>query len=263
MDLKLKGQMALVTGSTSGIGKAIASNLLREGAKVVINSFSKEELDSVREEMSALGEAYFMQADVTSTESVNSMIEEIEKIAPLDIVVNNVGFWKASDFAELTDEAWSRTFDLNLNGHMRVCRAVLPKMLERNYGRIINISSECALKPLFDFVDYSTAKTAVLGLTRALAEITKGTKVTVNAVLPGPALTPGEKRSQEEEAEANGRTFEEQVKYFFSTYEPTSLIQRHVLPQEIADVVTFYCSPLTSAVTGTPIRVDGGIVRHI
>ena len=263
MDLQLKGQLALVTGSTSGIGKGIATALLKEGARVVINSFSQEEIDSVRDELSAIGDAYFMIADVTHTDSVNKMMEEIYQIGELDIIVNNVGFWQACEFESITDEGWQRMMDLNFYGAVRTLRYCFPRMIKRNYGRIINISSEVAMKPLPDFIHYSVAKTAVVGLSRGLAEAARGKNVTVNSLLPGPTWTPGERESQTKLAKEAGKTVKQQVADFFKEEEPSSLAERFLDIEEIAHAVTFYCSPLASAATGVSIRIDGGIIRHI
>jgi len=263
MDLKLKGNLALVTGSTSGIGKGIASSLLKEGARVVINSFSQAEIDSVRDEMSALGEVYFMVADITDTASVNKMIDDIYKIGELDIVVNNVGFWQGKDFWDFTDKDWQKMMDLNFYGAVRTLRACLPRMIKRNYGRIINIASEVAMKPLPDMIPYSVAKTAVVSLSRGLAEVTRGKNITVNSVLPGPTWTPGEEASQKILAEDAGKTIDQQVVDFFKECEPTSLVGRFLKIEEVASAVTFYCSPVASAATGVAILIDGGIIRHI
>ncbi len=263
MNLKMEGQLALVTGSTSGIGKGIAKALLKEGVRVVINSFSQEEIDSVRDELSALGVLDFMVADVTNTDSINNMMDEIYKIGELDIIVNNVGYWQPCEFENITDDDWKRMMDLNFYGAVRTLRACFPKMIKRNYGRIVNISSEVAMKPLPDFIHYSVAKTAVVALSRGLAEAARGKNVTVNSLLPGPTWTPGEQASQTKLAKESGKTVEEQVAEFFREEEPSSLAERFLDIEEIANAVTFYCSPLASAATGGSIRIDGGIIRHI
>lgn len=263
MDLQLNGQLALVTGSTSGIGKGIATALLKEGVRVVVNSFSQDEIDGVRDELSAVGDAYFMVADVTSTDSVNRMMDEIYKINELDIIVNNVGFWQACKFEDISDSAWKQMLDLNFYGAVRTLRICFPRMLKRNYGRIINIASEVAMKPIPDMIHYSVAKTAIVSLSRGLAEDARGKNVTVNSILPGPTWTPGEKASQVELAKEAGKSVEQQVKDFFRECEPSSLVERFLNIDEVARTVTFYCSPLASAATGGSIHIDGGIIRHI
>ena len=183
MDLKLKGQRALVTGSTSGIGKGMATKLLQEGVTVYINSFSQQELDDVREELLAVGDARFVKCDVTSTESVTQMMEQIYAEGPLDIIVNNVGWWRDCPFEEITDADWQRMFDLNFFGAVRTLRYVFPRMKERGYGRVLNVASEVAFKPSPDCVHYCAAKTAVVSLSRGLAEATRKTNVTVNSLV--------------------------------------------------------------------------------
>ena len=261
MDLQLTGQLALVTGSTSGIGKGIATALLKEGARVVINDYAEERFDPVREELRSYGEAFFIKADVTSTEDVDNMIREIAELGDLNIVVNNVGWWTEREFVDITDEEWSRMMDLNFYGAVRVCRACLPAMLRRNYGRIINISSEVAYKPANNMIHYSVAKTALLALSRGLAQIAKESNVTVNSLLPGPVWTPGEAEYQIRLAESLGKDLDTHISEFFEEFEPTSIQRRFLNIEEIANAVAFYASPLASGATGASIRIDGGIVK--
>ena len=263
MDLKLSGQLALVTGSTSGIGKAIAASLLKEGARVIVNSYRQESLDKVREEMSALGEAYFVKGDVANTESVNKMMDEVYKYGELDILVNNVGFWEGCAFEDISDEAWLRMFDLNFFCAVRTLRYCFPRMLKRKKGKIINISSEVAFKPFYGMIHYDTAKTALISLSRGLAEQTRGTDVTVNSLLPGPTWTDGEAIFQEEAARIANEDLDTHIAKFFKENEPASIAQRFLLPEEIAFIVTCYCSPLASAPNGASIRADGGIIRFL
>lgn len=263
MDLKLKGQLALVTGSTSGIGKGIAARLLQEGARVVINDFAEERFEPVREEMLSYGEAYFIKADVTVTEDVNNMINKIYEIGDLDIVVNNVGAWNECEFVDITDEEWDRLMNVNFYGAVRVCRACLPAMLKRNYGRILNISSEVAYKPLTNMMHYSVAKTAIIALSRGLAQIARESNVTVNSLLPGPAWTPGEAEHITNMARNAGMELDAYISSFFDGYEPTYIQKRFLNVEEIADAVAFYVSPLASAATGASIRIDGGIVKFL
>ena len=264
MDLQLKGQLALVTGSTSGIGKGIAIALLKEGARVVVNNHSEDRFDSVREEMLSYGDAYFIRADVTKTDEVNEMIQKIyDELGELDIVVNNVGWWDAREFVEITDEDWAKMMDVNFYSAVRVCRACLPAMLKRNYGRILNISSEVAYKPLNNMLHYSVAKTALLALSRGLAQIAKESNVCVNSFLPGPVWTPGEAAYQAKMAEELGKDLDDYISDFFAEHEPTSIQRRFLSVEEIANAVAFYVSPLASAATGASIRIDGGIVKFL
>ena len=263
MDLKLKGNLALVTGSTSGIGKGIAKAMLKEGVRVVINSFSIDEIEHVKSEMEELGEAYFITGDITDTDSVTQMMDAVYKIGDLDIIVNNVGFWEPCEFQDISDDDWNKVMNMNFYGAVRTLRYCMPRMLKRNYGRIINISSEVAFKPLPDMVHYSVAKTAVLSLSRALAEVARGKNVTVNSILPGPTWTEGEAASQKKLADAAGITLDQQIKDFFNKMEPSSLAERFLDIDEVVNTVLYYCSPIASANTGASVRVDGGIIRHI
>lgn len=263
MDLKLKGQRALVTGSTSGIGKGMATKLLQEGVTVYINSFSQQELDDVREELLAVGDARFVKCDVTSTESVTQMMEQIYAEGPLDIIVNNVGWWRDCPFEEITDADWQRMFDLNFFGAVRTLRYVFPRMKERGYGRVLNVASEVAFKPSPDCVHYCAAKTAVVSLSRGLAEATRKTNVTVNSLVYGPCWTPGEAAHISRNAEEAGVSLDAYLEAFFHENEPTSILGRYLQVEELTNTVLYYCSPLSSAVNGTAIRIDGGIIRCI
>jgi len=265
MDLAIKGHLALITGSTSGHGKALAKILLEEGARVVVNSFSDEELDQVRDEMSALGEVFFIRADVTKNDEVTHMMDEIYKIGELDILVNNVGYWRDDDFWDITDELWDRMFQLNFYGTVRTMRYALPKMLKRNYGRIVNVASEIAFKPSGAQAHYSVCKTAVVSLTRAAAQTCRGKDVNVriNSVLPGGMLTPTEINWHKEVVAQKGVDYDEYVDNFIVTAEPTTLVQRYLQPEEVARVVAFYLSPLTTPTMGTAIIADGGMIHHI
>jgi NAD(P)-dependent dehydrogenase (short-subunit alcohol dehydrogenase family) len=263
MDLKLKDKLALVSGSTSGIGKAIATSLLKEGAQVVITGRSSFSIDKVKDELSALGKAYFVIADVTKSESVNKLMEEVYSYGELDIIVNNVGFWEECEFENITDEEWLRMFDLNFFGAIRTLRYCFPRMLKRKEGRVINIASEVGFKPFYKMIHYDTAKTALISLSRGLAEQTRGTNVTVNSVLPGPTWTDGEAAYQAEAAKKAGEDLDVHIRKFFCENEPNSIVQRFLMPEEIAYIVTCYCSPLASATNGASIRADGGIVRFL
>ena len=263
MDLQLEGQLALVTGSTSGIGKSIATVLLKEGVRVVINDYAEERFDPIREELLSYGDAHFIKADVTITGDVNNMIKKIYELGELDIVVNNVGWWTEREFVDITDEEWARMMDLNFYGAVRVCRACLPAMIKRNYGRIINISSEVAYKPSNNMIHYSVAKTALLALSRGLAQIANESNVTVNSLLPGPVWTPGEAEYQIRMAKNQGKDLDTYISEFFGEFEPTSIQRRFLDPEEIANAVAFYVSPLASGATGASIRIDGGIVKFL
>lgn len=263
MDLKLQGKLVLVTGSTSGIGKAVATELLREGAQVFINEPNADNVAKVAEELSKYGKTYQAPGDLSSNEGVKKVTDVVDAVGDLDVLVNNCGVYKAVDFADITDEEWMEMLNINLMSMVRLCRHYLPKMLARNSGKILCFSSEAGIKPLPTFLHYCVSKTAVLGLGRGLAELTKGTRVTVNSIVPGPTWTEGTAIYQTGVAKSKGMTIEEHIEDYFNNFDPTSLVRRWVDPREIATTVTYYCSELSAATNGAPIRIEGGLIRSI
>jgi hypothetical protein len=262
MDLKLRGKRALVTGSTAGIGFAIARGLARERAEVVINGRTEDKVaEAVRRITSEMGSsATGIAADLSSAEGVNRLLERAGRI---DILVNNVGIFEPEPFLEISDQDWFRFFELNVMSGVRLSRALLPSMLRRNWGRIIFISSESAVQIPAEMVHYGLTKTAQLALSRGIAESVVGTGVTVNAVLPGPTKSDGvvdflakvaaEHKTEQTEVEAE----------FLRTMRPSSLIRRFAEPDEVANLVVFLAGEGSSAITGAALRVDGGVVRSI
>lgn len=276
MDLQLKNKLAVVTGSTGdGIGKAIAKEFSRHGAYVVINGRSQGSTDKaiqdIKEAVPGIQEDHLIgvPGDVSSKEGSDDFLKELEKVeerlgVPVECLVNNVGIFHVQDFTEITDEKWLEYYQTNTMSGVRMSRHFLPKMLARNSGRIIFISSECALKPLPHMIAYSVSKTSQLSLSRGLAELTKGTRVTVNTVLPGPTMTGGVRSYMKDFAAQHGiESSEEAVKQYFQQHETTSLLQRFLDPREVANVTVFLCSPLASGINGAAQHVDGGIVRHL
>lgn len=263
MDLKLKGKLVLVTGSTSGIGKAVATSLLKEGAEVVINELNAQNVEKAAQELSQYGITHMAAGDLSTMDGVQQVIDEVEKIGDLDVLVNNCGVYEAVPFEEITDERWMRMLDINLMSMVRLCRHFLPKMIARNSGKILCFASEAGIKPLPTFLHYCVSKTAVMGLSRGLAELTKGTRVTVNTILPGPTWTEGTAVYQTGVAKSKGMTIEEHIEDYFDRFDPTSLVRRFVDPSEIASTVTYYCSERSAATNGAPIRIEGGIIRSI
>lgn len=258
MDLQLKGKTALVTASSSGIGQAIAKSLAAEGARVIINGRSQDSVErgiaTIREELPS--------ADLVPLPFNNAIIEGVEQtiatIPSVDILVNNLGIFEAVGFFDETDEDWQRLFDTNIMSGVRLARHYLKGMLERNEGRIVFISSESGISPAPEMAHYSATKTMQLGISRALAELTKGTRVTVNSVLPGPTWTPGvAKFIKQVFPDLDGKATE---KTFFEQNRPNSLIQRFIEPKEIGDTVAFVCSPLASAINGSNVRAEGGLL---
>ena len=272
MDLQLTDKLCLVTASTGGIGKEIASMLAKCGAVVIVNGRSdKSATAAIKKIKESVGESARVipaVGDLSSADGVNAFLEVIQKIeanyGPVDVVVNNLGIFHSQAFEEISDEKWSEYYETNTMSGVRLSRYFLPKMLERNtFGRIIFISSESALKPLPNMIAYAVSKTSQLSLSRGLAELTKGSKnITVNAILPGPTMTKGVEDYMKSWVEENGYGDDiaaASAKYF-EMHEPTSLVQRFLDPREVAYATTFLCSPLASGVNGTAQHVDGGIV---
>jgi NAD(P)-dependent dehydrogenase (short-subunit alcohol dehydrogenase family) len=263
MDLQLVGKRAVVTGSTAGIGLAIAVELAREGAAVVVNGRTarrvEEAMARVRERAPG-AEVAGVAADLGTAEGARRVVAA----APdADILVNNVGVFAARPFAEVADEEWSRFLEVNLVSGVRLSRHHLPRMLQRRWGRILFISSESALQIPAEMIHYGVTKTAQLGLARGLAELTKGTAVTVNAVLAGPTASEGVTEFVAGLARQQGKGAGEVERDFFREARPSSLLQRFETPEEIAALVTFVASERASGVNGAALRVDGGVVRAI
>jgi NAD(P)-dependent dehydrogenase (short-subunit alcohol dehydrogenase family) len=262
MDLRLRGKRALVTGSTAGIGFAIARGLARERAEVIVNGRSEDKVaDAVSRITSEMGSnATGVATDLSSAEGVNRLIEGVGRI---DILVNNVGIFEPVPFLEISDQDWFRFFELNVMSGVRLTRALLPHMLKRNWGRIIFISSESGVQIPAEMVHYGVTKSAQLALSRGIAESVAGTGVTVNAILPGPTRSEGvvdflskvaaEHKADQAEVEAE----------FIRTMRPSSIIRRFAEPDEVANLVVFLAGEGSSATTGAALRVDGGVVRSI
>lgn len=255
MNLALNGQLALVTGSTAGIGKAIAKALLEEGASVIVSSFDKAEVAQTIEELSPLGTVYGAVGDLSTAAGTEALIAQAEQAGEIDILINNMGVNSEGRFTDTDDAQWERVFQLNVMSAVRTSRYYLPKMLARGTGRILFASSVCGLEPMGNKTAYSVMKSAVLSLSRSLAELTRGTQVTVNAILPGPTLT-------EAMRQQFGDHLEAEEKAFFSA-RPSSILGRFLTMEELARMYVYYASPLTSSVNGASIRVDGGMIRSI
>ncbi|HTY48316.1 MAG TPA: SDR family oxidoreductase [Steroidobacteraceae bacterium] len=259
LDLQLAGKTALVTGSTSGIGYATAKALLKEGATVIVNSNRRESVDrAVASLEAATGRtpASFV-ADMTKPADIAKLVAAFPRV---DILVNNVGGMIPRPFEQTTDEDWYRSFDLNVMSGVRLSRAYLPGMKARNWGRIIFLSSESALQIPVESIQYGMSKAAVIAVARGLAEICAKTGVTVNSILPGPTMDPQDPRIAQM-LKRSGGTFEQMQENFIRTRRPTSIIQRFARPDEVAALILYVASPLSSATTGAALRVDGGVVK--
>ena len=262
MDLKLRGKRALVTGSTAGIGFAIANGLAREGGEVIVNGRSEARVaDAVARIAAEDGApAIGIAADLGTAEGVAQLAEQSGRV---DILVNNVGIFEPVPFLDIDDGAWQRIFELNVMSGVRLSRAILPGMIERGFGRIIFISSESGVQTPAEMVHYGVTKTAQLALSRGIAESVAGSGVTVNSVLPGPTRSDGVVEFLDKLARDQGADVAAFEAEFIRTMRPSSLIQRFAEPEEVANLVVFLAGEGASAITGAALRVDGGVVRSI
>ena len=262
MDFKLRGKRALVTGSTQGIGFAIAQGLAREGAAVVVNGRSEAKVSEAAKRIGAETKASVtgIAGDVGSAAEVNRLLAQL---GPVDILINNAGIFEPKPFLEIPDSDWIRFFEVNVMSGVRLSRALLPHMLKQNWGRIIFISSESGLNIPAEMVHYGMTKTAQLALSRGIAESIAGSGVTVNAVLPGPTLTEGVSAFVESLAKDRGISVKEMEVEMIKSLRPSSLIKRWATPEEVANPVVYLCSEAAAATTGAAVRVDGGVVRSI
>ena len=258
MDYNLEGKLAFITGSTKGIGKATAALLLREGAEVIIHGRTRESVERAKEDLPS---AHAVYGDLHNKAAVKKIIEDVKNIGTVQILVNNAGIYEAKAFQDITDEDWLRFFEVNVMSGVRFSRALLPPMLLLNWGRIIFVSSESAINIPKEMIHYGTTKTAQLAVSRGLAELTKGTEVTVNTVAPGPTASEGVIDFVKGVAASEGKDQKAVEEDFFKTVRPTSLLQRFQDPMEIAQTIVFLASPLSSAINGAVLRADGGVVK--
>jgi NAD(P)-dependent dehydrogenase (short-subunit alcohol dehydrogenase family) len=261
MDLQLHDKTAFISGSTAGIGLAIAEALLKENATVIINGRTTE---AVEKTVAALKGSYpgarvsGIPADFGVKQEV---VDLLDKLPSIDILINNVGIFEPKAFWDIPDEDWFRFFDVNVMSGVRLARQLFPIMLKKNWGRIIFISSESAVFIPDEMIHYGMTKTAQLSISRGLAELTKGSNVTVNSVLPGPTRSRGVGDFVTSLAKQDNVSFDEMEKKFFQQYRPTSLIQRFATTEEVANMVAYLVSPLASATNGAAIRVEGGLIK--
>ncbi|HAH45844.1 SDR family oxidoreductase [Gimesia sp.] len=263
MDLQLTGKTVVVTGSTSGIGQAIAQTLVNEGATVVINGRDADRTKEAANAIQGSGKAVPVHGDVGSAEGVADFLERLKDVGDVDILVNNAGIFQPMPFFEISDAEWSRFFEINVMSGIRLSRALAPGMQERGWGRIIFISSESGISIPDEMVHYGMTKTAQLSVMRGLAKTLRGTGVNVNAVLPGPTWTEGVADFVAQIAEDEGISAEEMRKQFIPRFRPDSMIERFIEPTEIAAMVAYAVSPVSSATTGAALRVEGGLVDDL
>ena len=263
MDLKLAGKTALVTGSTAGIGFGIALRLLQEGASVVINGRTKARINSALDQLRRTIPDCTVQgcaADFADADAVKHLVDDHDSI---DILINNVGIFSPKPFVEITDKEWLHFFEVNVLSGVRLSRHYLPRMLDRNWGRIIFISSESGIQIPAEMVHYGTTKTAQLGVSRGLAQQTAGTNVTVNTVIPGSTRSEGSEKFISDLAKERGLSKEDVEREFFEKIRPTCLLERFATIDEVATFVTYLASPLAAANNGAALRVDGGTISTI
>ncbi len=256
--VELNEKTTLITGSTKGIGRAIAEAFVAEGARVVVHGRSADDAEVTRQTLGAFGA---VAGDLASAEGSREVLSQLEGYSPVEILINNAGVFSVEDFFAIPDEEWLRYFQTNVMSAVRLSRALLPAMLERDQGRVLNVASEAAIKPLPQMIHYSLTKSALISLSRGLAELTKGTQVTVNSLLPGPTWTEGVKAYVEGLAEAEGKPIDAVIENYFKEHEPTSLIQRFITVEEVAHAAVFLAG--NSAVNGSALRAEGGIIRTI
>jgi NAD(P)-dependent dehydrogenase (short-subunit alcohol dehydrogenase family) len=259
MNLQLSDKLALVSGSTKGIGLAIATGLAREGARVVINGRSEKSFaDALAKIRQAAPDAKLEKfvGDLADATVVTKLVKQFPAV---DILVNNLGIFEPKPFEKISDEDWQHFFDVNVLSGVRLSRAYLPGMKKKNWGRIIFISSESGVQIPAEMIHYGMTKTAQLAVSRGLAETCAGTGVTVNAVLPGPTRSDGVDEFVKQLS--GGKPFAEFEKEFFTSVRPSSLLKRFATTEEVANLVVYVCSPLSSATNGAALRVDGGTVR--
>lgn len=263
MDLKLSDKTALVSGSTGGIGFAIAQSLAQEGATVLINGRSQERVNQAIDQIKATTPNVKLSGialDLSTHEGAEQLFAQVPSV---DILVNNLGIYEPKAFGDISDQDWLTIFEANVLSGIRLSRRYLPTMLERNWGRIIFISSESGVQIPVEMIHYGMTKTAQIAIARGLAEMTVGTGVTVNSVLPGPTRSEGVEEFVEKMAADRGVDTAQIEKEFFESVRPSSLIKRFATSEEVAALVTYVSSPLSSATNGAALRVDGGVVRSI
>jgi NAD(P)-dependent dehydrogenase (short-subunit alcohol dehydrogenase family) len=261
MDLQLSGKRALVSGSTAGIGLAIATALAREGARVTLNGRTAARVDEAvaqvkRDAPGANVDG--MAADLGTADGAKRVIAAIPDV---DILVNNLGIYEIKAFEQLSDEDWTRIMEINVISGVRLSRHYFPPMLKRGWGRVIFISSESGVQIPTEMIHYGVTKTAQVALARGMAELTAGTGVTVNSVLVGPTRSEGVEQFVADMARGRGVTEKQVEEDFFKSVRPSSLIKRFETSEEVAAVVAFLCSPVASAINGAAVRAEGGVLK--
>jgi NAD(P)-dependent dehydrogenase (short-subunit alcohol dehydrogenase family) len=263
MDLDLKGKSALVTGSTGGIGFAIARGLAREGARVLVSGRSDERVNRAIDTIKQKHGSAEIEGFVGDLSLAGVAAELTARHSDVDILINNLGIFEPKPFVEITDQEWMHFFEVNVLSGVRLARFYLPRMLKKDWGRIIFISSESAVQIPAEMIHYGTTKTAQLAVSRGLAELTAGSGVTVNAILPGPTASEGVTEFVDRLSKQANQSVADFEKQFFEKMRPTSLLKRFASTEEVANLVVYVSSPAASGTNGAALRVDGGVVRSI
>lgn len=261
MDLNLQSKTAFISGSTQGIGFAIALQLLKEGAKVIINGRQQDKTKAAEKTLKEAvpqGKVSGIAADFSDKKAVDQLLDEIEQV---DILVNNVGQFEQKEFNEITDADWEAIFELNVLSGIRLSRYFLPKMQTKNWGRIIFISSESGLNIPGDMIHYGTTKSAMMAVSNGLAKLTKNSEVTVNTILGGPTYSDGVARTVTQIAHTQNLSVDEMKALIIQKTNPQSLLQRFIAPSEIATLAVYLASPLSIAINGACLRADGGVLQ--
>jgi NAD(P)-dependent dehydrogenase (short-subunit alcohol dehydrogenase family) len=261
MDLQLEDKLALVSGSTAGIGFAIANGLAREGARVIVNGRTQDRVDAAINRIRSHHTAAKVEGIASDLGSAAGIEHVVERFPDVNVLVNNLGIFEPKPFEQISDADWLRFFEVNVMSGVRLSRAYLPSMKRRNWGRIVFISSESGVQIPVEMIHYGVTKTAQIAAARGIAETCAGTGVTCNAVLPGPTASEGVNDFVESLASQGGQTRQQLEKEFFEKARPSSLLKRFATPEEVAAMVVFICSPLSAATNGAAVRVDGGVVR--
>jgi len=263
MNLQLRGKRAIVTAGTAGIGYAIAESLAKEGAEVFITGRSKETLKKAKELEGVAGGSGRVTGIVADLAEAKGAATLFEQVPDADIVVNNLGIYEVKPFESITDKDWLHIFEVNVLSGIRTARNYLPKMLAKNQGRIIFIASESGIMVPSDMIHYGMTKTAQLSISRGLAELTRGTAVTVNTVMPGPTRSANIEDFMRSVSEKPQAPLPEIEREFFEKHRSSSLLQRLIEGEEIANLVTYLASPLSAATNGAALRAEGGLLRSI
>lgn len=263
MELQLKSKKAFISGSTQGIGYAIAKALLLEGTEVIMNGRTQEKIDRAIEKLKSeipSARVSGIAADFTKPQQIKDLLAKLPEV---DILINNVGVFELKSFADISDQDWIDIFEINVLSSIRLSRALFPGMLKRKWGRIIFISSESAINIPENMIHYGMTKTAMLSISRGLAELTKNTGVTVNSILGGPTYSDGVASAVNYLSSAQDKDIESVKSELMANLNPTSLINRFIDPSEIANLAVYLSSPLSIATNGSALRADGGVLNTI